>query len=356
MKKLVLIALFCCFQSYFSVAQTEGRWYTLTIGGKPSGYYHETIVDLDSIVSCQNEFIIRISRLGSETVMESKQFTTEDRQGNLKSLTSELLYSKQLNASKAVILPGVVRLTSQAGGKESTRELSYSGKLIGNEGVRKRSKEDLKKVGDSISYQIFFSEFGMLSMGRRKFIDVEDLVLNGMHIKAKRVKESFAGLPTVRDLWLDEDGWLLKSSEPGPFGETMLTLSDKATAVALYTTKTELSEDQYNATIARANVRLPQPREMESITLKITQNKPGVGMPDFHGSYQTVLEKKNNYVVLKIDRPVMGNIKEPLTVNEKAEYLESGYYIEKDLHGLPHLFYRCGRSYEVCRCDRIRHL
>ncbi len=330
MKKLILIVLFCYFQPYLSAAQTEDRWYILTIGTKPSGYYHETIVNSDSIASCQNEFIVRISRLGSETVMNSKQFTTEDRQGNLKNLTSELLYSKQLNSSTAIILPGVIRLTSQAGGKESTRDISYSGKLVGSEEIRRLTNDNLKKMGDSISYQIFFSEFGMLSTGKRKFIGFEDLVLNGIHIRAKRVKESFAGLPTLRDLWLDEDGWVLKSSEPGPFGETMMMLSDKATTIALSTTKTELSEDQYNATIARANVRLPQAREMESMTLKITQNKPGIGMPDFSGSYQTVLEKKNNHVILKIDRPVIGNIKEPLTANEKAEYLESGYYIDKD--------------------------
>jgi len=329
-KKLMLIVLFCYFQPYLSTAQTEDRWYTLTIGNTPSGYYHETIISTDSLVMNQNELNIRISRLGSETVMDSKQSATEDKQGNMKNLSSKLLYSKQLNASKAIILPGVIRLTSQAGGKESTRDIPYSGKLIGNEGIRKLTNENLKKMGDSISYQLFFSEFGMISTGRRKFIGFEDLALNGTRIKAKRVKESFDGLPTLRDLWLDNDGRLLKSSESSPFGETTMMHSDKATVIALSTVKTDLSEDQYSATIARANVRLPQPRQMESITLKITQNKQGVGMPAFSGSHQAVLEKKDNYVILKINRPGIGKIKEPLTAAEKAEYLESGYYIDKD--------------------------
>lgn len=326
----MLIVLLCYFQPYLSIAQTEDRWYTLTIGNTPSGYYHETIISTDSLIVNQNELTIRISRLGSETVMDSKQSSTEDNEGNMKHLSSELLYSKQLNASKAIILPEVIRLTRQAGGKESMRDISYSGKLIGNEGIRKLTNENLKKNGDSISYQLFFAEFSMISRGKRKFIGFEDLVLNGNRIKAKRVKESFDGLPTLRDLWLDDDGLLLKSSEASPFGETVMMFSDKATVIALSTVKTDLSADQYSATIARANVRLPQPRQMESITLKITQKKQGIGMPDFGGSYQTVVEKKDNYVILKINRPNIGSIKEPLTAAEKAEYLESGFYIDKD--------------------------
>jgi hypothetical protein len=330
MKKLILIIFLCYAQPYFSVAQTEDRWYTLTIGSKPSGYYHETIINSDSIVTNRNELIIRISRLGSETVLDAKQSVTEDRRGNMTNFTSELLYSKQLITSKAIILPGVVRLTSQAGGKESTRDIPYSGKLTGNEGIRVLTIENLKRPGDSISYQLFLSEFGMVSIGKRKFIAFENISLNGTNIKAKKVKESFVGFPTVRDLWLDDHGRLLKSSEPSPFGETIMMLSNKATAIALYTMKIELSEDQYSATIARANVRFPQPRQMESVTIKITQNKGGAGMPDFNGSYQEVLEKKDNYVILKINKPVIGKIKELLTASEKAEYLESGYYIDKD--------------------------
>jgi hypothetical protein len=330
MKKLILSILFCYFQPCLSEAQTEDRWYTLTIGTKPAGYYHEITISSDTNVTIQNEFNIRISRLGSETVLNSKQTTTEDRQGNLKDMTSELLYSKQLNTSKATIFPGVIRIKSEAGGKQSTRDLAYSGKLIGSEGIRLLTNENLKQRGDSISYQLFFSEFGMIATGKRKFIGFEDVVWNGISIKTKRVKETFTGLPTIRDLWLDNDGRLLKSSEPSPFGETVMTLSDKATAIAISTTKTELSEDQYSASIARANVRLPQPRQMESITLKITQNKEGAGMPDFNGSYQAVLEKKNNYVILQINRPLIGDIKEPLTFPEKSEYLESSYYIDKD--------------------------
>ncbi len=330
MKKLILIILFCCFRPYFSPAQPGDRWYSLTIGGTPAGYYHETVVISDSTFTNQIEVNIRISRLGSETVMDTKQLMTEDRRGNVKTIASELLYSKQLSTANVIILPGVVHITNLAGGKPSTHDLSYSGTLTGNEGIRLRTIENLKKAGDSISYQLFLSEFGTIAVGKRKFIGHGDLRLNGTDFKAIRVKESFDGLPISRDLWLDKNGQLLKTSEPGPFGETMMTLSDQETAIALSTMKIELSEDQYSASIARANVRLPQPRLMESITLKITQNKNDAGMPDFSGTYQKILEKKDNYVILKIDKPMIGKTKELLTAAEKSEYLESGFFIDKD--------------------------
>lgn len=330
MKKLILIIAFCYFQSYRSAAQTEDRWYTLAIGTTPAGYYHEISVNSDSSVTYENEFEIHMSRLGSEVVMSSKQVTFEDRHGRLQSIASELLHSKQLTVSKAKVLPGAIHITSQAGGKQSVHDVPYSGEIIGSEGIRLNTIIKLKKPGDSVSYQLFVSEFGMIATGKRKFIGFEELNLNREYFQAMHLKESFTGLPIMRDIWIDHDGRLLKSSEPGPFGETTMTLSDKETAIANARMKIELSEDQYSASIARANVRLPQPRDMESITLKITQNREGVGIPDLSGSYQTLLEKKDNYVILKITRPQIGNMKEPLTASEKAEYLESGYFIDKD--------------------------
>lgn len=330
MKKLILIILVSYLLPHASVAQPGDRWYTLTIGGKPAGYYHEVVAVTDSGVTSEIEMNIRISRLGSETVMESRQVSTEDRQGNLKTSDIDLLYSKQLNTSKAIVLPGLIRVTNQAGGKQSTTDIPYSGTLTGNDRIRVLTIENLKAPGDSIAYLLYFPDLGTVAVGRRTFIGYETLNLNGMSIKALRVKDRYEGVPVVRDLWLDNNGRLLKTSEPSPFGQTMMVLSDKTTAVALATMKVELSEDQYSASIALANVRLPQPRQMESVTVKITQNNPDAGMPDFSGTYQEVLEKKNNYVILKINRPAIGADKEPLTPVEKSEYLESGFFIDKD--------------------------
>ncbi|ODS86552.1 MAG: hypothetical protein ABS46_01050 [Cytophagaceae bacterium SCN 52-12] len=273
------------------------------------GYYHEAITHSDDEVKSVIHMLMRISRLGSEAVIDSRQVFNEDLQGNLKGVRSELLFSKEPSTSTAYIRQSVIHTVNEAGGNASSAEVFYAGVLPGNEGIRLLTLKTLSRVGDSLAYQVFIPDLGRVFKGVRKYTGMEQVELNGKITNAMKVKDTFEGFPIVRESWLDPEGRLLKSSEPNPFGQMTLALSNETSARAIAAMEIELSENQYAATLARSNVRLTQPRVLESVTLKITQNVPGAGLPDFAGSYQQVIRKSKDEVILQIRKPVPGEMR-----------------------------------------------
>ncbi len=95
----------------------------------------------------------------------------EDSVGKLRSYQCELLYSKQLSRTTEVkVDSSAVRVvTNEAAGKQSSTNIPYTGRIYGNEGIRKLTFGGLKKVGDSIVYQLFSPELGMVLGERESF-------------------------------------------------------------------------------------------------------------------------------------------------------------------------------------------
>lgn len=327
--KRVSICIFLLLHAFIAQAQ-DNRWYILNLGGKPVGFYNESFTKTSSGIHYTSQMSMKLSRLGSETVMNSKQITHEDSEGNLMEVISSLLFSKQLNSINAKVEQGVIKVKSETGGKSSSSNIDFTGKLSGTEAIRLQTLEHLKKQGDSAIYKVFMPDFGMVLEGKRKFVKQELIEVSGKQFKAIKVIDTFKGLPIVRESWLDESARLLKSTEPNPFGQMTLVLSDEKSALAIDNMKVELSEDQYSSTIARSNVRLPQSRRLESITIKIKHKQPEAGFPDFSGSYQQVLEAKKNYVILKVNSPKIGAAKESIAPDFKDDFIQSSAFLNKD--------------------------
>ena len=327
MRKLVILSTICLFNFCTTYGQASDLWYIVNLGGKPVGFYRETTSPSSDGVSTQIQMKLKISRLGSETNMESKQMMLEKGQA-LKLLDAELKFSEQTTKASVVIEPSSIKLTMSAGGKESKAEIPYTGILAGNEAIRLQSLERLKKQGDSMVFKTFVPDFGMVVQGTRKYVGEEHLEINGKIFRTFKVKDTYKELPTVRISWLDDKHRLLKSSEPNPFGQMTLVLSDEKVAMTVISARLELSEDQYTSTLARSNVRLPQPRQIESVTIKIKHKNPALGFPDFTGKYQRVLEKKDDYVVLKITSPKIGEGKETIPATIKNQFIESSFFLD----------------------------
>lgn len=326
MSKTTVIFILVCLSSYVSSAQSKARWYVISFDNNPSGYYLEQNIQANSEVNTSSITKIKLSRLGSEVNMEVGISLKEAAEG-LKSMKGELKFSEQVTSSLANVEASSIQLTTIAGGKESKMNIPYSGKLISNEGIRLLSQTMLKKPGDSLVYKTFMPDFGMVVQGIRKYVGEEILDINGKSYPTIKVRDTYKELPTKRTSWLDKDFYLVKSTEVSPFGLMMMVTATEKTATAALTTKVNLSEDQYTSTVARSNVRLPQPRQLESVTIKVTQNKPELGFPDFTSKYQQVLEQNSSYVVLKINKPKPSEVKENLSINQLEQYKASTSFL-----------------------------
>jgi hypothetical protein len=308
-------------------AQKKDNWYIISLGEIPVGYYHETTDILDNQIITGAQLSMKISRLGSIAKVESEQSFVEDIQGKLISISSNVLLSNDKSLIKAKIEPGNVILTNSIGGKETSNNIPYTGDLFGYEGARMKSLAGLKKEGDSISYKTFIPEYGLVVICFREYLSQESVEVNGKFVESIKVRDSYIGLPTTRISWLDRECNLLKSSEPNPFGQMTLLKSDQKSAIALSNSTVELSEDQYSGTVAKSNVRLPQARNIESVTIRIKHKLPELGFPDFSGTYQTVTNSGNDEVILKITRPEMGGSIERLSTANKEQFLKSTAFL-----------------------------
>ena len=248
--------------------------------------------------------MIVLNRLGSKVTMSTTSDSLESAKGELKSLVSELTFSSQTVRTEAVIREGEITVTTSTGsGSPFIKKLTFSGVLLGSEGIRVLSRDKLAKVNDTIAFQTYSTEVNRVMSGTRTAVGRETLEIAGKRIPALKVLERYAEYPVESTAWLDADGDQVKSSAASPFGEMSFMLASRAEALDLAGAG-RIPEEQYARTLVRSNVRLPQARLIESLTVAIRRTTgAGQGWPSLATPGQTVLEQTPGRIVLRIDRP-----------------------------------------------------
>ncbi len=313
-----------------SVALAGERWYIISIGGQPVGSVQETISETSDGPRVENRMKLVLNRLGSRVEAGSDSATVESVEGRLRTVGMDLKMSTQVTSTTAEVGDGVVRIRSQAGGQSFDRTVDFSGELLGPEGIRRATANRLTKPGDSFQAQTFSPELGALATVTRTALGPETITSEGRDVPALKVEEQISGYPGKRTLWLDAEGRLLASEETGPFGVMRAFRADAATARRTSEEGGELPAEAYSATIARTQIRLPEPRRIEWLKLRLRHRNPDLGWPDFEQTGQKVVEKTDRSLVLEISkpRPVYG-LRFPVPATEaNREYLEPNAYIQ----------------------------
>ncbi len=282
------------------------RWFIISLGGAKVGFYHQaTRPDGDdpSLILTTDELMIVLNRLGSKVTMSSTSVSRETGRGELKSLESELTFSSQTVRTEVEVARGELVVTTSSGGSPFVNKLPYSGVLLGPEGIRTRSRDGLAKADDSIVFQSYSTEVGRVMSGTRTAVGRETLEISGKSVPVLKVVERYADYPLESTVWLDAEGDQVRSSAVTPFGEMSFVLSPREEALDLAGAG-RLPEEQYARTLVRSNVRLPQARLIESLTLAVRRTAGDAkAWPSFAGPGQTVLEETPDRIVLRIDRP-----------------------------------------------------
>src|SRR5262249_37725499 len=159
-------------------------------------------------------------------------------------------------------------------------KLTFGNELLGPEGARRCSVKKLKDVGDVVTYQLFVPEIESIAKVTRKVLAKESMDFDGAKNPVLKVEEQLEGYPAKRTAWLDREGRVVRQTEPGPFGVTEIVRSDRVTAIKA-AAGNQLPEEMYDQTLVRSNIRLPSPRSINRILLRLTQKDPRLGWPDF---------------------------------------------------------------------------
>lgn len=321
-------------------AQKEGlvseKWFAITIADKPVGYSHERVVlgapDNNTILSTSDTKMV-LNRLGAKVELRMLSSYEETKDGFLKKVGYEMQASLLSTKTEAVIKGQTVEIRSQAGGKSYTRTLNFTGTLLGPEGIRQISEKRLGNPGDIVEFQTFAPELDTVSKGSRKVLSREMLKIAGQDIPTLKVEEVIEATAGKGTAWLDSEFETVKQEMPTPFGTAQVILADREQALAAASGE-ELPAEMYASSIIRSNIRLPKARSLEYLKVKLVHRKPELGWPEIKSSYQTVLSKSADSLILEIKRPKPPGktASLPVAMNENnAQYLQPNAYIQSDM-------------------------
>ncbi len=295
------------------------RWFEIQLSGQPTGYYFESDdKQAGGGTRSVDEMLFVMNRLGSKVEIKTRSETIEDAAGMMVSMESQVSSSAQTTTMKAKRIAGAVELESTTGGKSYTRVIPTAEPLYGPKGVEMLTVQKLNKPGDKISFDMFAPELGGVGHFTR--------TLDGRDSKTLRVEEENAAMPGKTMLSLDPEGNMVERSSELPFGQVVMRASDRETALKA-AQGSELKNEIFGSTLARSNVRLPDPRSMECVRLQLTHRRPDLGWPTFEGENQRIIEKTAKTVVLEISRPVL---KPDGAKLEEAAFLQPNAILQSD--------------------------
>jgi hypothetical protein len=302
----VFVATLLC--SCLAVAQSSTAgpdtkkeiWAECRIAGNQAGYYQEKTESQNGqiVTSIVNDLVF--NRMGSKVEIKTISRSAEADDGRMLSISSEMSSSAQSTKIDVTVTGQSLTIRTSTGGKTYDRTLPFIGELLGPTAARRLTNARLKSAGDTVSYQMFFPELGSLATVTDTFTAREQVAIDGKQMQALKLEQTLSTMPGTIDLWLEDDGWLLRQITHSPFGdiETVRTSSENLQNREIK--GATLPEESFKNTLVTANIRLPEERLIEQLTIRIHHKKSDLGWPDFSADNQKVLEQTADHVTLEI--------------------------------------------------------
>jgi len=309
----------------------QETWYVYRIAGKDIGRIHETVRRNAHEVVTTVDTLIVVNRLGSKVEIKGTDTFTESSDGQLRVAHSEMSSSRQTTTLDASVEKDKVLLCVSTGGKDYRRQLPFSGALVGPWMTRQASARGFKAVDDVVTAQTLVPQLERVAKVTRKLVEMNaPLSALGTKLICTRVEERMEGFPGMRTTWLDAGGRMLRQTQSSPFGQTEVVVTDRLTA--LKAGGAILSNEMFARTLLHANVRLPAPRLLARLIVRLRQKDADLGWPDFSAAGQTVLRREGKELLLEVRQAkAEGAIDGPIqTTQSLREFLEPNALLQAD--------------------------
>lgn len=278
-------------------------WYVTTIAGKPVGYLHQSSAPRsDGGWSSLVESRVTLNRLGSRVVIDSSATYGEDVDGHLRTVRSALSMSHQVTRIQAKVGAGSIALTTSTGGRTYNRSVPTPETLLGTIGTARLLAANLKSPGDKLVYSTFDGTSGSVERCTCLVAGSAAIDLLGRKATALTVKQTNDLVPGEAESEILGDGTIYRLVADTPFGKLVSERCAPKVALAAASGST-LPDESYARTLLTANVRLPHERNLDEVTIELTQRHPGNGWPELDFANQKVLSKSRDRMVVRITRP-----------------------------------------------------
>ncbi|MBI1849733.1 MAG: transglutaminase domain-containing protein [Planctomycetes bacterium] len=320
---LSLVLLLACRNTAPAQPATHEQWSVTRLAGNDVGFVHEAFDPTRRVTTTESTIVF--NRLGNKLVIAGTSAFEEGEDGRLREVHTTLSMSADPTSTFATFGPGSMHVRSTSGGRSYERDVPCTATVVGPDWVRRASLERLRSVGDHIEFSTFLAETGGVVAETRTLL--EPASADG----TRRVREEITGVIT-QTITLDRDGRVARLEQKGPFGEMVVERADRERAMAA-ASGAELPGEAFGRTVVHSNVRLPQSREIESVTIRLTHHSPDLGWPDLTSHDQRVIEQTRDHVVLEIRRSAgpSSPVPRPVAItNENRDLLEPNATLGSD--------------------------
>lgn len=301
----------------------QARWLALMLEGKPVGRTHEVVDGVAGggfVTRVATE--LRIGRLGKVVEMATDFTLTEDAQGALQAVRGETRLSRQVTTSEVSFAAGAATVQESAGGSVHTRSVAVAGPLLGPERVRRLIAAKLHAAGDRVEYRTWSPALSGPQHVQCSAEDFESVTVDGATARLLRAKVLAEGAGAPHKAWYDASGRELRTEIALPFGAMVATQARAEPRMP----GGELPADVFTRTLIRSNVRLPGPRALDRLVLRVELDEFG-RIPSLDGAGERITARDAGATVVEIVRvePPARGTDEPLI---GPEYLAAGAMID----------------------------
>jgi hypothetical protein len=294
MKSLFILLLGLCIGSSTTFANNADYWFAIRLADQPAGYQRlSTSTGEDGAIRTTDESLIVINRLGSRVEVRTKTETRETPAGGVLSVREESSSSQQTVVTEALCEADAISIVTTSGDNSYRRSVPNREPIYGPAHLARISVAGLAKPGDVVTCRMFLPSLGVHTF-HRTLLKLE--TRDGQRLY--HVKSALEGFPGDAAELLRADGTVMEVMRELPFGAMVASVTDREAALRS-AIGGELPAEAYADTLARSNVRLPDPHTVERILVRITHRRPDYGWPVLQGPNQRVIEKTKDIVVLE---------------------------------------------------------
>jgi len=278
-------------------------WFTVSYGGQIVGYSHTQTIGRQTE---SNQKLI-FKRLGKSLTMVAHSSTTENALGQIVSFRGEMSSSNTSTVNEGRVTGQAIELNTIADGKSYRRSLKSPAELLGSDAIDHRSSKELTKTGDKLNAWTIEPVSATIIEVVRTCLGT-DLVKVGVRIvSAVKIHETMSAAGIDHTIWLDSEGHLVRSVDNSPIGEAIFQRATEQAARAA-DGGAEMPAEMYGRSVAKTNIRLPDPRSLTRLVLRLTNLHPESGWPPLASETQRILKQDSKTAIVEIVSPAVPTV------------------------------------------------
>lgn len=317
----VALLLFLALLTVLRAEEAAGvtRQWIILLRNEPAGVCLETVTPLPGGgTRTREEMRLKFVRLGKELTVSSTSDIEENAEGEFVAADILSVAASEPTRTRVRLEENALVISTEAAGRTYERKtpVGATAKVLGPRGVDALCARELKAEGDHAIYSEFIAEGpAVISTFRSLRRRVGDTL---------EVQEMDLPATPRAQLVLAKDGrWLRRSIKVG-FGElSMVPATPEAAALA---EALGAGAEMFERLVVHSHIRLPDPRSLSRLKLRITLRNQDGELPEFPRERQTVTALTDQSCLLQTLRAEPG----VRTLPPTDEFLKPNALIQSD--------------------------